>query len=194
MVIEYGHIYYEDILNDNIPEIEIKLSIKLALEYIKEHPEEQFKKVVLLDDKNYNLTNEDKIKITDWLYNYYFDLGLKPDYIYFEKIFSNDVDRIYSNISETNIKIEYFKKENKYVEFLHTEKYKIPLKKTKNLEIMYSCQMLASLWTLMKSEIYKDKNIITILNDKYFTVEMHILELLKHSGYSVKNIHLWYSL
>jgi hypothetical protein len=192
MIIEYGHIYYEDILNKKLPEDEIKKSINLALEYMKNLPYEKFETVVLLDDKNYDLNESEKKELIMFISNYYELLGLKPDYIYFEKVFYNDVERIYSNIAKNNLKLEYFKKEDKYVEFLQTANYKIPLKKIKDTKITYSCQMLASLWTLMKSEMYKEKQIVTVLNKKYHLVEMHILDLLKHSGYSINNIHLWY--
>lgn len=100
--------------------------------------------------------------------------------------------RIYSNIAKENLKVEYFKRDDKYIEFLQTDNYKIPLKNIKDSQVTYSCQMLASLWTLMKSEIYKEKQIVTVLNKKYHKVEMHILDLLAHSGYSVNNVHLWY--
>ncbi len=192
MIIEYGHIYYEDILNENIKKDEIKKSIDIALDYMKSKPYEKFETVVLVDDKNYNLNMPEKKELIIFLSNYYSKLGLKPDHIFFEKVFYDSVERIYSNISKNNLKIEYFKKDDKYVEFLKTSQYKIPLRKIKKDEITYSCQMLASLWTLMKSEMYKEKHIVTVLNKKYHLVEMHILDLLKHSGYSVNNIHLWY--
>lgn len=192
MIIEYGHIYYEDILNKQIPEDEIKRSINVALSYMKTRPNEHFETVVLLDDKNYDLSESEKTELVGFISRYYEELGLKPHYVYFEKVFYNDVDRIYSNLAKNNLKVEYFKKEDKYVEFLQTGHYKIPLKKIKDTEVTYSCQMLASLWTLMKSEMYKEKQIVTVLNKKYHLVEMHILDLLKHSGYSIDNVHLWY--
>lgn len=192
MIIEYGHIYYEDILNNQIPVDEIQHSIDVTVAYMNEHPNEQFETVVLLDDKNYDLTDVEKSDLVLFVSDYYASLGLRPDSIYFEKVFYNDIMRIYSNIAKEKLKVEYFKRDDKYVEFLQTDNYKIPLKNIKDSQVTYSCQMLASLWTLMKSEIYKEKQIVTVLNKKYHKVEMHILDLLTHSGYSVNNVHLWY--
>lgn len=192
MVLEYGHIYYEDILNRTIPVLDIRKSIVSALSYINNNIDEEFKKVVLIDDKNYTLNEIEKDEASLFVLNYYRELGLAPDLIYFEKVFYEKVCRIYSSIPKEILKVEYFRKEKKYVEFLCNENYKIPLKSIRNGNVSYSCQMLASLWTLEKSEIYSDRKVITVLSEKYQKVEMQIIELLRLSGYSVNNFHIWH--
>lgn len=51
---------------------------------------------------------------------------------------------------------------------------------------------LASLSLKYKSEIYSDRKVITVLSEKYQKVEMQIIELLRLSGYSVNNFHIWH--
>lgn len=84
MILEFGHIYFDDIKNNNINENDIVKSIELAKEVIDIFPIEH--KVVLIDDKKYDLSNEEKISLENFIKEYYTYLGLVPDKIYFEKL------------------------------------------------------------------------------------------------------------
>jgi len=193
MIIEFGHVYYENIFNKNFNLDNIKKEIQI-IENLKI---EKYTSVVLVDDKNYNLNLYEKKKIENQIKLVYSNLGHCPDYVYFEKEFYFFEEKFNKIINNYIIKKEYFKKENKYVFFIYTKNYKIPIYFIKDDIKHYTCQSLALLWSIYKhkkaSDYYlNDFKIINILNSKYKKVEDQINEILFENDFTFKNEYYYY--
>jgi hypothetical protein len=193
MIIEFGHVYYENIINKKLNIDDIKKEIKI-IENLKL---KKYTSVVLIDDKNYNLDLYEKKKVENQIKLLYSNLGHCPDYVYFEKEFYFLEKIINTIIERYEIKREYFKKENKYVYFLYTKNYKIPIYFIKENNKYYTCQSLALLWSIYKhkkaTEYYlNDFKVINILNLKYKKVEDQINEILLENDFIFKNEYYYY--
>lgn len=195
MILEYGHIYVKDIYENTVNEKELVESIKIAIEQNKINSIEQ--NVVLVDDKDYSLSDIEKRDIHQKVSMYYEKLGLKPDKIYFEKSFSTYYNNIYNFLDKDFLKEEYFRKDKKTVEFLKFDNTKIPLKQIKEDSTKYSCPFLSSLWLLYKKGILSEvenRETLTILSKRYLKVEEQVLAILKKSGYENiehSNSYIW---
>lgn len=189
LVIEYGHIYYETIINKTIDERDLIENIKLAKGLI---PEDGCLKTVLIDDKDYSLTKEDKIEVARFIFNYYGYLGLCPDRVYFEKSFEDIKETLYDGFSNDCLKVENFRRHKKSVEFIVAGDRKIPLRQIFEDGEDLSCQFLASIWSLYKARELSDNNVITVLNKKYASVEEDIDIILSLSGNSELNNERFY--
>jgi len=191
MILEFGHIYFDDIKNNNINEKDIVKSIELAKEVIDIFPIEQ--KVVLIDDKKYDLSNEEKISLENFIKEYYTYLGLAPDKVYFEKHFLIYENILYEKFKSDIVVREPFKRDKKLVEFLLSDSNKIPLKQIYIDKEFHSCQLLSSLWLLYKYKILSSKGMINILNEKYRKVEEQVSLILKESDIEIpNNQYIWY--
>lgn len=190
MLIEYGHIYYEDIINQNIDEDDIIKSINIAKD-LSARP--NCVKTVLIDDKDYSLTKREKSDTYKFISDYYESLGLKPNLIYFEKSFRMFKNNLYDRFDKDFLVTESFRRDNKRVEFLLDESRKIPLRQIFENGEDLTCQFLASIWSLCKSRTLSDNNVLTILNKKYAGVEDDIDVILSKAGYDgLKNTRIYY--
>lgn len=188
MIIEYGHIYYNDIINNTINKEDIIKSITL----LKEIKNNSYTSVVLIDDKEFNLTVEEKDRVKNYINRLYDELGEKPHKIYFEKEFSKISNLIYMNLSTKNFKYETFKRDNKEVEFLVMDNKKIALKSIRNNQKFYTCSFLASLWTLYQHLNFSNKRLVCILNKKYESVEKNVDLILKTANYNITKDKIYY--
>lgn len=188
MIIEYGHIYYQDIL---LNKINIKEIIK-SIEILKSIKREDSLCVVLIDDKDFSLTNKEKNKIILFINELYQKLGQKPNKVYFEKDFSKLDDLIYLKLNKTSLIKENFKKDKKEVEFLVTDNKKIALKYKKENVCYYYCSYLAALWTLYQYNTYK-KELVCILNKKYEDIEKNIEIILTNSEHNIKKTVIYFN-
>ena len=164
-------------------------NIKVAKDLI---PAEGCLKTVLIDDKDYSLTKEDKTDVANFIFNYYGSLGLYPDRIYFEKSFEDIKETLYSGFNDDCLKVEKFRRHNKSVEFIIAGDRKIPLRQIFEDGEDLSCQFLASIWSLYKAKELSDNNVITVLNRKYANVEEDIDIILSLSGNSGLNNERFY--
>lgn len=196
MILEYGHIYVEDIINSNISIRnlikEINISKNICNDYQQEH-----KRVVLIDDKEFDLSVNDKRKVMGFVKELYNHFGLIPDEMFFEKTFHNKIDQIYEHLDKNKLVIENFRKSNKKVEFLISGGEKIPLKEIKNGVSNYSCQLLSSLWLMHKKDnlCLNDFKTVTVLDSKYKKVESQVMNILKEANlgehYLTDNGYVW---
>lgn len=190
MIIEYGHIYISDIINNNINNDEIVKSINIAKNIIS-GKNIKFTKVVLIDDKEFNINSSDKKFFISFIKKHYASLGMEPDYVYFEKELSEYSDFFYKSVDVNRLKTEYFRKDKKNVEFFFTKNFKVPIKQIKDNQQNYSCPFLASLWAIFK--LKKFNSAITILNKKYYNVENQVLDILETMDINYeKHTYYWY--
>lgn len=196
MIIEYGHIYVDDIYNGTIDVDSISKSI---VEAIKQNRLNIVSKnVVLIDDKDYSLSNDEKNNIEQIVRELYKKLGLEPDEVFFEKKFKDYDYIIFDNIDDAKFKSEKFRKDKKIVHFLKVGDHKIPIKQVRDGDTSYSCQFLSSLWLLYKKGLMIDgvySPTLTILNRKYKKIEEQVLLILETAGYSKEqlkdNNYIW---
>lgn len=185
MIIEYGHIYVNDIRDNKIDRDNIAKSINIAKEQNLIH--KNVTNVVLVDDKDYSLTEKEKKDIENFIRNEYLILGLEPHKVFFEKSFKEYENLLLRLISEDKFKSESFRKDKKIVKFLKSESHKIPIVQIKGDESNYSCQFLSSLWLLHKKGMLMNnqcKSTLTILSSKYKTIEEQVLIILNSAGYT----------
>lgn len=183
MILEYGHIYVDDLINNNINlkklknEIDLVSNIKRTIQVNKS--------VVLIDDKAHFLSNVDKLNISFFVQSLYEQFGLKPEMLFFEKDFEKIANEILKSIPKDLLKTEYFRKSQKRVTFLKVNGYSIPLKEHYENHEKYTCPILSASWLTYKKDKLCDKhyNTLTVLSKKYEKVEEQVHEILKVSGY-----------
>lgn len=169
MSIEIGHIYVKDIDNlENIiiPSIEKYINLNIS----------GLKKILLIDNKEENLTKDYKIIITSKIKSIFLDYEIHDIDFYFEKDFNCKAKEIIATIYPEKIKKEYFRKTKKHVFFYISENGKIPLYEEKDGEHKNYCQLLSLAWSLYKREEFKSDNII-ILPKEYQKVEMQVNQM-----------------
>lgn len=193
MIIEYGHVYVADIDSGNIDIQGIKKSIDLAISRMKS---EDFL-VVLIDDKEFNLSAGQKHFYENVIRSLYLKLGLEPHEVFFEKSFSLEASAFIQNISLDRLSVESFRKENKRVTFFKDGARKIPLLTETSSGIFYSCQLLSSLWRKHKENLvvgHEEAICLTILDSKYEAVESDVASLcgIYPSSMDINHLYLWY--
>lgn len=195
-IIEYGHIYVDELIKNNISLKNLRKEIDLALDITSTMS--KFKGVVLIDDKNHSLTDKEKINISKYVQSLYEQFGLKPEELFFEKDFENLANEILKLIPLHKLKNEYFKKSKKTVTFLNTNGKLIPLKESYEGYEKYTCCMLSASWLVYKKDniCNSEDRTLTILDKKYEKVEFQVQEILKASGYKEyyfsDNAYIWF--
>jgi hypothetical protein len=194
MIIEYGHVYVEDINNGTIDMAGIAKSISLAQALRKSDSI----MVVLIDDKAFSLNDQERSAYRLQVEVLYESLGLKPNDVFFEKDFSAGADAFINSLPGDRVVRETFRKQQKSVFFFKAEGRKIPLA-THGLDgVSFSCQVLSSMWRHFKGEtLSKEANrhhTLTILDKKYIQVERDVerLSAFLQSAHPVQHHYQWY--
>ncbi|MEG0869271.1 MAG: hypothetical protein RSG77_19830 [Hafnia sp.] len=194
MIIEYGHIYVDDIKSGTVDIEDIRQSIAIA----KAQWVDGSTLIVLVDDKAYSLSTEDQLYYHDFVSSLYERLGLRPDFIFFEKAFSADAAEFLKHLPSGRLTSERFRKQGKTVTFLKNGERKIPLVTTIQGEETYSCQLLSSMWRRYKGAVlaqgHPHSRVLTILNRKYLQVEQDVecLSAFFPMALSVEHQYYWY--
>ena len=137
-VIEYGHIYINDMKDFNLSEHTIN-NIKKSVCIAKSIGNRKDHFTVLVDDKDYDLSLKDKDEVCLFINDLYSSMGLKPNSIEFEKSFSVvkknygvdfGIPNLPALISDM-IRTESFRSDNKKVDFF-ISKGGIDLKSMRN--------------------------------------------------------------
>lgn len=183
MILEYGHIYVDDLINSNINLKKLKKEIDLVLQI--KNTSKVDKQIVLIDDKEHKLSFYEKLNVTNFVESLYEELGVKPEMLFFEKDFESKANEILDMIPKQILKEEYFRKSKKVVTFLKTNDFSVPLKETYIDHEKYTCPLLSASWLTYKKEVLCDNyyNTLTILDKRYEKVEKQVEEILKISGY-----------
>lgn len=193
MIIEYGHIYIADLEAGSVDFLGIEKSIKLALE--SKSDGDVF--VVLIDDKEYDLSDHQKEQYAKRVKALYAGMGLRPDLIYFEKQFAESATEFIGKLPKESLRVESFRKQKKKVTFLKNDSHLIPLMSERDSVVSFSCQLLSSLWRQHKEslafELSKSKT-LTILDQKFKSVEDDVacLNKLAPSSTDFQHNYLWY--
>lgn len=169
MSIEIGHIYVKDI--DNLESIimpSIKQYIHLNIQGLK--------KVLLIDNKEEDLTYEDKHEITSKLKSIFLKHSINDISFYFEKDFNDKAKEIINTICPEKIKKEYFRKAKKHVFFYRSNNGKIPIYEEAEGNTKHYCQLLSLAWSLFKKQEFESDNVI-ILPKEYEEVEMQVNQM-----------------
>lgn len=193
MIIEYGHIYIADLESGSVDYLGIEKSIEIA----QKSKSDGDLLVVLIDDKDYSLSNSQKDHYAKSVESLYDSMGLRPDLIHFEKEFSASAIGFIEKLPKENLKVESFRKQKKKVTFLKNGSQLIPLMSEKDAVISFSCQLLSSLWRQKKENLalglLKSKT-LTILDQKFKAVEDDVayLNRLVPSSAHIQHEYLWY--
>lgn len=186
MNIEYGHIYIQDMLKEGWQE---KISIKVAKEipFIKNF---KGKKIVLIDDKDYDLDLPEKEKYKNQVNELYTNIGIKPDIIYFEKDYYKKAIDIFDSIDDKYKKTVYFRKQNKHVDIIKFKDVEIHVRERREGKIKNYCVILSTAWSLYKEEQYGNNYIV--LPETYKKVENNVSLLLCLLNGQNNNKYLYY--
>lgn len=194
MIIEYGHVYVEDINNGAVDVASIAKSISLAQTLRKSDSI----MVVLIDDKAFNLSDQERMAYRLQVGALYESLGLKPDEVFFEKDFAAGADAFINSLPGDKVVRETFRKQQKSVFFFKAGDRKIPLATHGADGVSFSCQLLSSMWRHFKGEtLSKEANrhhTLTILDKKYLQVEQDVerLSAFLPSVHPVQHHYQWY--
>lgn len=186
MNLEYGHIYVEDMMLNGWEESILK-NIEKEKDFFNNF---SGKKIVLIDDKDFNLTNEQKKYYESKVSETYAKIGLKPDHIYFEKIYSKNSEELFDSIDENYKYSIYFKKEDKYVDFIKTPEANISVRERKNGTIKNYCVLLSTAWSIYKEEQYGNNHLV--LPKHYKKVETNVSLLLQILKKPNNNTYFYY--
>lgn len=186
MNIEYGHIYIEDMLSENWVD-KVKNNLKNEIPFIKKF---KGKKIVLIDDKDYLLSNEEKEYYKNLVNNLYSELDIKPDEIYFEKDYTMKAAQLFDSINDDFKRSIYFKKEDKYVDIINVNGIDIHVRERKNGVIKNYCVILSTAWSIYKHECYGNNHVV--LPEYYKKVENNVSLLLNLLSYQNNNKYFFY--
>ncbi len=187
-MIEFGHIYLEDIMNETFHDDDLMKERNI----INENSWNFVEKVVLIDNKEFELSLVEKVAYEKKVKQHYESLGFSNFQIFFEADFVSKAMDIEKLLHSNSIKKEFFRKDNKYVYFCHDDKNKIHIKSTKNKEVKYSCVFLSTAWLIEKTKgLNKNSNHI-ILNKKYEKIEYDVNQLLKILNQEMNIKYHWY--
>jgi hypothetical protein len=188
MIIEYAHLYVNDLLAGTVNTVALKKSVEIAANVA--NPGDQL--WVLLDDKALTLTPEQKQDATEYASRLFEAFGLGAHQIYFEKTFAAEAEVMISALPQENLSTETFKKQAKSVIFFNQDGIKVPLKTVREDAVEYSCPLLASLWRKFKES--KCDQTLTILESKYQEVEHNVAKLLSAANYPARQNaeYIWF--
>lgn len=188
MIIEYAHLYVDDLLSGTVDTVSLKKSVEIAASVAK--PGDQL--WVLLDDKALNLTASQKQDATENANRLFEAFGLAADQIHFEKTFAAEAEVMISALPQECLSTERFKRQAKSVIFFNQNGIKVPLKTVRDDGIQYSCPLLSSLWRKFK-ESQCDQT-LTILESKYQSVEDNVATLLSAANYPALDTaeYIWF--
>lgn len=184
LVIEYGHKYMDEPLNEN--DIKIKKQVENLINLFAKGKEVKY--VALLDDIHIKEEVFNELE-----YRKYYELTGSSLKIVRE---SEMVKYANSKFKEIEIKCkkEYFRKEDKYVYFYITnEGKKIAVKEVINGLDRYYCVFLSYIWSILKIDKNNSSELLTIINKEFKTVEENVLILLKENkdGYIDNNYYIY---
>jgi hypothetical protein len=193
-LIEYGHLYVEDLLRKQYNTRSLQQGVTLARQ-VAGSTDTCW---VLLDDKALPLTDQARGAVIQQANGLFEELGLVPQHLHFEKAFAEQAPQLIDALPQHRLRWESFRKSNKQVLFYTGSGVTIPLAQRaitdhdENKIIHYSCPLLASLWRKYKQQHCEAS--VTILEEKYQHVEIQVNYLLKDSGYKETNLHsfIWH--
>lgn len=183
--IELGHIYQDMELNEDY-----LVYLKRSQNLISNLDEDNKTLKLLIDDLNISEKKWDEKDLILFLK----DNEINVDILFYESKFASIAEMFISEIDNSYIKKERFRRDKKTCLFFKNGNYKIKLKTIyDNDDIEYSCVLLSALWQLCRLGFYKypkdsylflnDKEIvsnktITVIDNKYAFVEEQVLELV----------------
>lgn len=189
-LIEYGHLYVDDLLEGRVDQTALQRSVELAQKVAM--PGDQC--WVLLDDKAHTLDQKVKSSMINKANGLFEELGLLPHKLHFEKAFTEEAPELLQALPQHQLRWERFRKLDKRVLFFSSDDTKIALAHELGQDGVrhYSCPLLAALWRRFKQRHAEDT--LTILEDRYQIVERHVDILLRASGYVEHGNHtfLWH--
>ena len=193
MLIEYGHIYVNDLMDNTVNHERLAQGIEIARR-IASAADTCW---VLLDDKTSQMSDRMRQEVVDQVHTLFDDLGFVPERFHFEKAFSPEAPALLASLPTSSLRWEFFRKANKEVLFYSGDHAKIPLAQRftdaeDSDELHYSCPVLAALWRRYKQAHCEDS--VTILEQRYHTVECQVDQLLQASGFRSTGQHrfVWY--
>lgn len=186
MNLEYGHVYINDINNGMFKERPIKNINKEKEVYSK------FSKnrVVLIDDKDHDLTEKDKEFYREKIISLYSDIGMPPDKIYFEKDYNKLAIELFESLENKYKKSVFFRKQNKKVDFICADGCDIAVRETKENVLTNYCVMLSTAWSHYKEEQYSKNHIV--LPQSYKKTEDNVIKILNVLGLNTSNTYFYY--
>lgn len=193
-LIEYGHLYVDDLIRNQYNTQSLRQGIFIARQVAGASDTCW----VLLDDKALSLNEQARREVIHRANGLFDELGLVPQSFHFEKAFAKDAPHLIDALPQEALRWESFRKDNKQVLFYSRKGSRIPLAQRAMADqdsiktIQYSCPLLASLWRKYKQEHYEVS--VTILEDRYKLVESQVNHLLKDSGYRTNGRHsyIWH--
>lgn len=186
MNIEYGHIYIEDLLGEDwVNKVKNNLINEIPfIENFKGH------KIVLIDDKDYLLNDDEKEYYKKLVNNLYYELGIKPDEIYFERDYVVKAGQLFDSIDDNLKRSIYFRKEDKHVDIINVDGIDIHVRERKDGVIKNYCVMLSTAWSIYKDEYYGNNHVV--LPKYYKKVENNVSLLLDLLSCNNSNKYFFY--
>lgn len=189
-LIEYGHLYVDDLLTGKMNQAALQRSIELAKDVAQ--PGDQC--WVLLDDKSITLDQGEQRSVINQANGLFEELGLLPHQYHFEKTFAQEASDLLQSLPQHQLRWESFRKQEKRVLFFHIAELRIALAHEFAHDNIrhYSCPLLASLWRRFKQRHAEDT--MTILEKRYQAVEQQVDVLLRASCHTEEGRHqyMWY--
>lgn len=183
IIIEYGHKYMDELLEDNLDSYKNK--IKVIIDMLVEN-KENIKFMNLLDDIH---IKEKKFNISDYKEKYELDYcGLD---VHLESEMQSFAENYFNKI-KLKCKKEFFRKSNKYVYFYVTKNNKkIAIKEEYENYERYYCVFLSYIWNLYKLKGTENTKLLNILENEFRDIEENVKILLQEiNGYN--NLHCVY--
>ena len=189
--IEFSHIYSDETFGDE------QLRSMQILKKVVSNMEKENKTFVvsiLIDEFHPTTFILDEEKIVSKFKKY----GITVDFVGYESKFGGVADKVIKNIPKSLLKFELFDKSQKEVLLLRKNKLKIGLKEKSKFGVKHTCALLSASWTLCRlgafrvplgsvrnftGKSFDAKKTITILPEKYRSVECNVINILNFSKF-----------
>lgn len=186
MNLEYGHVYINDINNGKFEESLIK-NIHKEKEIYSGFSKNR---VVLIDDKDYILTEQERHFYKEKVISSYKEIGMPPDKVYFEKDYNKLAFELFESLDSKYKKSRFFKKQNKNVDFICVEDTEIAVREIREDVLTNYCVMLSTAWSHYKEEQYSNNHIV--LPHIYKKTEDNVIKILNALGLQTTNTYFYY--
>lgn len=170
--IEISHFYTSDFKNHSWIDI-----IEHTINYRNIIQEFNGKKIILIDDKDDNISTEEKENITDMVNKKFKKEKIIIDHFFFEADFIALSEKIHKIIADKII-TERFRKSNKEVSFFRHNERKIALKENVDLIEKHYCVSLSLAFSVFKNIHFGDNTIL--IDSKYRNTENNVAYIKNH--------------
>lgn len=148
--------------------------------------------LILIDD----IHIENKLLDVNELKKMYEDVFINSNvHLIYESELVSICDTLYTQYFSKLIKVESFKKENKYVEFIYLKDKKIPIRYIKPSNTDYTCVFYSLALAFYKYSNFNSYG-VTILNECFKDVELKVIKLAEMIDLSIneKDNYYFYNL